>query len=75
MASKKNSLLLKAKAAKSKIIEKVSDEQIELALAWARGEVSYTQVNVAIYGSKKNSGGAYPFIANGLRRYIQDKNL
>jgi hypothetical protein len=75
MADKKKSLLLRAKAAKSKTIEKVSDEQIELALAWARGEVSYTQVNFAIYGKHKNSGSTYPFIANGLRKYIQDKNL
>ena len=75
MAAKKNSLLLKAKSIKSKTIEKVSEEQIELALAWARGEVSYTQVNFAITGKETNSGKCYTFIANGLKKYIQNKNL
>ncbi len=75
MSIKKNSLLAKAKSMRSKTIEKVSDQQIEISLAWARGEVSYTQVNFAIYGKENNSAGAYCFIANGLRKYIQDKKL
>lgn len=66
---------MKARSIKSKTVEKVSQEQVELALAWARGEVSYTQVNFAIYGAEKNSGGGYVFIANGLKKYIQNKNL
>ncbi len=41
-------------------------DRAELALAWAFGEVTFTQVN-AVLGGKKAGNGGYTHLAAGLR--------
>lgn len=56
----------------------ITAEEIELALAWARGEVTMTQAGVALAkarGLKKHSMGGYIIVARALKQYIQDKKI
>lgn len=60
-------LLNKALAAKLKRPRSSSsDEEIELAIAWLRGEIGITQVQVALQ-SKHSGSIAYLFLARSLR--------
>lgn len=61
------SLLEKAQAVvlHRRTASEVTKEEMELALAWAQGKVSITQVAVAL-GVK--TGGVYPFLANALKQ-------
>lgn len=62
-------LLNKAKGFKSKIITKVTDEDIELALAWLKDEINSVQVSVA-YDRKPSSAMMYR-IASSLKAAYQ----
>lgn len=42
-------------------------EQLELALAWMRGEIGMTQVSRALEINENNRGGVYNFLAIALR--------
>ena len=58
-------LLQKAKNAKPrKVSMRITDEHIELAISWAKGEISISQVSAAI-GKKQDM--CYNFIAMALR--------
>lgn len=51
----------------------ITDETIELALAWARGEIGIAAINHAI-GSKPASGGgsaAYSLLARSLAEHVR----
>lgn len=43
---------------------RITDEMMELSLAWGRGEVTYTQAQKAI---GKGNSTVYPLLAQGLR--------
>lgn len=62
-------LLNKAKEFKSKIITKITDEDIELALAWLKNEVNTTQISVA-YDRKPGSAMMYR-VASSLKGAYQ----
>lgn len=47
-------------------------EEVELALAWARGQVRNTQVLKAI--SMAETGNVYNFLAHALRQYVLDQD-
>lgn len=51
---------------------KIGAEEIELALAWARDEITMGQITVAL---KIGSNTAYSMFSNALKQYIQDKKL
>ena len=69
------SLLDKARAIgrRSTVREKISDDDINLALAWARGEVTITQTFMA--WEMKTSGAAYVKLSHALAQYIRNNNL
>jgi hypothetical protein len=66
-------LLNKAKGFKSKIITKVTDEDIELALAWLRNEINSIQVFIA-YDRKPGSAMMYR-IASSLKAAYQKGSI
>ena len=53
------------KAKKSSNTEKYSDEEIELAIAWAKGEIRLVQVCEVI---EKPTNGGYIFLAQRLKQ-------
>lgn len=61
------SLLKKAKTAINQRFEP-TDEQIELAVAWAFDEIKLTQVANAI---EKQTTGTYIFLARTLKHYLK----
>lgn len=69
---KQESLLEKAKKAtiKSKTDKNIDDEKIQLALAWAKREISLSQVQRALGFSSPTT---YSFLAIALRRYIESQ--
>lgn len=70
---RKVDLLAKAKAsprAPAGKIAAVSDaDAMALALAWARGEVSYMQTRAAV-GLRQNESNTYSVLARGLRHAV-----
>lgn len=67
---RRKSLLEKAKSEKVKKrphIE-ITDEHVELALAWARDEIGMRQAARAIGAG----GNIYSFLAHALARYVRD---
>jgi hypothetical protein len=66
-----STLLEKAKATPSRERKMVvSEEVIELALAWARDEISLVQATVALKGTRGKMT-AYVNLARGLREAIR----
>lgn len=65
---KEENLLEKAKKIKprSKIYTEITDEHIELGIAWLKGEIGYSQICGAL-GVNKNSGNVLYTIAIFLR--------
>jgi len=66
-------LLQKAHASKAQVytIKPVSLQEVQLALAWAKGDITLGQVARA-YGLKPNAGSAtHSKLARALRAYIQ----
>jgi len=49
---------------------RVTDEEVELALARAKGEVSYSQAMEAIHGNN-SSAPVYAILARSLRAHFQ----
>jgi hypothetical protein len=50
----------------------VADQDFEdIALAWARGEVSITQVSRALFPGKQPGSNVYGPLARGLRAYVK----
>lgn len=49
-------------------------EQVRMAVAWASGKISYTQICQKLYG-KNNDNGAYIHLARGLRQHLINNNL
>ena len=65
-------LLQKAKAVTTRTaMRRVTEEEIELAVAWAKGEISYSQAMVALNGNDKSQVPIYSRLAIALRDYIQ----
>jgi len=50
----------------------ITSEVVELALAWARDQVSYVQVQEALTGKRLGGMTAYVALARGLREHIQN---
>jgi hypothetical protein len=50
----------------------MSDEELELAIGWARGEISLTQISGVL--GFKNISDAYSFISSAFSIYIRKKN-
>lgn len=67
---KKKTLLQKAKQSKKRDISKVDEQQIELALAWAKDEIGFQQVVNAL-GVPMSPSSVYSRLAIGLKAYIQ----
>ena len=70
----KKTLLQKARqlpvtAAKS---DSVGKQEIALALAWARGEITLRQVSHAL-GLQSSGSPSYVMLARALRAYIREK--
>ena len=71
---KTQSLLQKAKAIHNRrSLRAITDEQIELAVAWARDEISYMQVHQVI--GKRDGMAAYTLLARALREHIKRQTL
>lgn len=68
---KKETLLQKALSEKGKKNLKIMEEDIELALSWANGEISLSQVQKA-YGAKAGSS-VYAKLAVALKKHLQTK--
>jgi len=70
---KKESLLEKAKKVgrKNNTTQDITAEHVELALAWARGDVSYTQIKKALGLTVPST--IYYFLALSLRKHIETK--
>jgi hypothetical protein len=67
----KMTLLEKANAAPNRDRKlQVSDEVIELALAWARDEISLAQAITALKGERRKNSG-YVDLARGLREAVR----
>lgn len=67
---KEKTLLEKAKGVKgNRTPQKITDEHIELALAWVNGEVPYSAVNIAL-GKPKVGSHAYTFLALTLKAHL-----
>ncbi len=71
--AKPKSLLQQAKEVKTRelSVSKHTEQEVEVAVAWLRGEITAKQVATVI---KKNSQGAavYVFLATALKRAHQD---
>ena len=63
------SLLDKARAIKTRKPRVVTEEERELALGWAKDEVTVTQVKELL--NDKGTGNVYIFLALALKSYIQ----
>lgn len=74
MENQKTSLLERARKERVKkaVPAKMTDEHIELALAWAKGEINYTQVR-KVLGIPPAS--TYSFLALALRAHLERNNL
>ena len=61
----------KAKALRRRgaVTERYAEEEIDLCLAWVRGEVSGTQIG-RVMGYKTTGSPVYAFLAPRLRQYI-----
>jgi ABC-type Fe3+-siderophore transport system permease subunit len=70
---KKESLLEKAKKVgrKNNTTQNITDEHVELALAWARGDVSYSQIKKVLGLTVPST--IYSFLAFSLRKHIETK--
>lgn len=66
--AKELSLIEKAKQHKTQK-DKITDQDIELALAWVRDEISISQ-GCAAYGKYKQPAAFYCRLANSLKKYI-----
>ena len=68
------SLLTKAKSLKVKFNKKTtySKDEIELALAYAMGDIRLTQLGYAI--GSKTSVTQYSFIAGALAQYVREQS-
>ena len=71
MSKKKESLLEKATkiGRKNNTTQNITEEHIELALGWARGDVSYSQIK-AVLGLTVPST-IYSFLAFSLRKHLE----
>lgn len=67
------SLLEKAKEVRTKKSVPATEEEIELALAWVREEVTLYQIAQA-YGKTSGTGNVYIRLAIALREYVK-RNL
>ena len=74
MAMPKQSLLEKAKAKSSSQRTVIGHEEIALALAWARDEVTLTQVAFAL-GHERAASEVYSCLSRALREAIRRKEL
>lgn len=70
-----DSLLQKAKKQKSDATKMtvITDEHIELALAWCRDEVTYTQVNLALAHNSQTQ--TYITLARALKKHFKESNV
>jgi len=52
----------------------IGDQEVELALSWARGEVTTHQVNKALTG-KDGGMTAYVFLSQAFQRFVKENGL
>lgn len=69
----KESLLDKAKKVKKGHLNSdVTEEKIQLALAWVKGDVSTAQIKKAI--ETRSSSNVYTLLAHALKEHIKQSN-
>lgn len=66
------SLLSEAKKVKMQKSRDIDDEHVELAVAWAKDEVSGVQIMTALH--IKGGSSLYLFLTNALRQYVRNEN-
>lgn len=66
-------LLEKAKSHSKKKESKVSEQEIELALAWVAGEITYIQIITALGFKPTEMSKLYKFLAEALKSHLQKK--
>ncbi len=69
---KKQSLLQKAKKIKGRVQTRITEEDIELALAWVNDTISYGQV-AKVYGYSGPSAAGYCKLAQALKYHMNKK--
>lgn len=74
MNKNSSSLLEKARSIKTKnrSSRPLTEEEIELALAWANDEVSYTQVKNVLMKDDNHNTTVYTFLARALKEAIRN---
>ncbi len=66
----KRTLLQKALAVPTHTPPDVNREEMELALAWVRGEVTNRQIQTALKGKQTGGAAVYVFLAHALKTYL-----
>ena len=68
-----NTLLDNAKShtKKSKRNMDITEQHMELAIAWAKDEINYAQTLHALFGDRKGTMQAYVMLARSLREAIR----
>jgi len=51
------------------------EELQEIALAWFKGEISWTAVSIVLYGQRKPGSHLTQLLATSLRRGIMNKKI
>lgn len=64
-------LIEEAKQAEKRTIHKITPEVVELALAWAKDEVTITQVKKVLRTSESNK--AYSILARALKEWEKNR--
>ena len=56
-----------------RIHKEVTPQMVELAVAWAKGEISYTQVSSTLGEVRgKTNGNSYAKLARALAKYVKE---
>jgi hypothetical protein len=63
--------IAKKTKARGKPYKEYKQEEIELALAWVKGEVNMQQIQKAL--GLKNAANSYSFLVHALKYYIRNK--
>lgn len=63
--------IAKARTPKERRNMDITDQHIELAIAWAKDEITYSQVLAALFGNNKGTMQAYVVLARALREGIR----
>ncbi|MDE2233428.1 MAG: hypothetical protein KGJ90_04955 [Patescibacteria group bacterium] len=67
-------LLEKAKSEDIKGIRHIGKEELDISLAWIRGEITLSQVERAVFGKSGGVGG-YVILARSLKEAYKQKKI